>query len=342
MKVFVTGSTGLFGTNLVHALLREGHTVRALARSPEKAARVLPPDAEAVSGDIADVAAFAPALRGCDAVIHAAAYFREYYGRGDHETELRRLNVDATVDLARAAASAGVARFVFISSSGTLGTRADGSASDETDAPNGRALDNLYFRSKWEAELALQRADLGDIRRVTILPGWMFGPHDTGPTGAGYQVQEFLRTGVARVVNGVVTIADARDVAQATVTALTRGRHGERYAVAGVPGSFAEAMRAIRDAAGFGRVITVPYRAALALGTVLEGVTRITGKTNPIPVEGVRTLHDGVTISSAKAERELGATFRPFSETARSTVDWFLKNSDPRHLHRDAPKLVTV
>jgi uncharacterized protein YbjT (DUF2867 family) len=38
MKVFVTGGTGAIGGHLVPALVREGHAVTALARTPEKAA----------------------------------------------------------------------------------------------------------------------------------------------------------------------------------------------------------------------------------------------------------------------------------------------------------------
>ncbi|HUK90777.1 MAG TPA: NmrA family NAD(P)-binding protein, partial [Blastocatellia bacterium] len=38
MKAFVTGSTGLLGNNLVRLLVEQGHSVKALVRSPEKAA----------------------------------------------------------------------------------------------------------------------------------------------------------------------------------------------------------------------------------------------------------------------------------------------------------------
>ncbi len=41
MKAFVTGSTGLLGSNLVKLLLEQGYEVKALARSPEKARKVL-------------------------------------------------------------------------------------------------------------------------------------------------------------------------------------------------------------------------------------------------------------------------------------------------------------
>ena len=63
MKAFVTGGTGLLGNNLVRMLLEQGHEVKALARSPKKAARLfgdLP--VTVVQGDMQDVPALRPNL----------------------------------------------------------------------------------------------------------------------------------------------------------------------------------------------------------------------------------------------------------------------------------------
>ena len=85
MKVFVTGATGLLGGNLVRALRAEGHSVRALVRSKEKAQRHLADTgAELVVGDMEDVPGFAGALDGAEVLFHTAAYFREYYAAGNH------------------------------------------------------------------------------------------------------------------------------------------------------------------------------------------------------------------------------------------------------------------
>ena len=94
MKTFVTGATGLLGNNLVRALRAEGHSVRALVRSKEKAQRQLEgTGTELVVGDMENVPGFASALGGVDAVFHTAAYFREYYGAGDHWPKLEAINV---------------------------------------------------------------------------------------------------------------------------------------------------------------------------------------------------------------------------------------------------------
>ncbi len=194
MRALVTGATGLLGGNLVRELHEQGHDVRALVRSPAKARGVLDGlDADVVAGDIRDVTSYAPHLPGTDVVFHTAAYFREYYGPGDHAALLRATNVDAVRDLLEAAARAGVPTVVHTSSSGVIGARADGRPADETTPPNGLALRNAYFASKVAAEQVVREAIARlPVRVPMVLPGWMWGPGDAAPTTAGQIVLEFL------------------------------------------------------------------------------------------------------------------------------------------------------
>src|SRR5580693_2562085 len=158
MRAFVTGATGLLGSNLVQALLDRGHEVRGLVRSKEKAQRVFP-DAKIdfVTGDMSNVAGFAASLAGCDVLLHTAAYFREYYQPGDHKGTLEKINVQGTVDLLIAAEKQGVKKAIHISSAGVIGRKPDGSAGDENTPPDDHAASNLYFTSKVDTELAIKR-----------------------------------------------------------------------------------------------------------------------------------------------------------------------------------------
>jgi len=73
MDVFLTGGTGLVGSAVLLALLEDGHTVRALARS-ERSARVLASTAAVVvRGDVDDPALLAEAAGSADGFIHTAA-----------------------------------------------------------------------------------------------------------------------------------------------------------------------------------------------------------------------------------------------------------------------------
>jgi nucleoside-diphosphate-sugar epimerase len=73
MDVFLTGGTGLVGSAVLLALLQEGHTVHALARS-DRSARVLASTAAiVVRGDVDDPTLLAEVARKADAFVHTAA-----------------------------------------------------------------------------------------------------------------------------------------------------------------------------------------------------------------------------------------------------------------------------
>ncbi|MBC8171474.1 MAG: NAD-dependent epimerase/dehydratase family protein, partial [Anaerolineae bacterium] len=157
MKAFVTGSTGLLGSNLVNLLLAQGHEVKALVRSEAKARKFLTdPRIEIIQGDMEKVDGFAAELQGCDVLFHTAAYFREYYGPGDHWATLEKINVHGTIRLLELAEKAVVKKVIYVSSSGVIGRKPDGSPADETTAPDQLAeRENLYFKSKVAAEQAV-------------------------------------------------------------------------------------------------------------------------------------------------------------------------------------------
>ncbi|PSN13335.1 3-beta hydroxysteroid dehydrogenase, partial [filamentous cyanobacterium CCT1] len=122
MQAFVTGSTGLLGSNLVRELVDRGYQVKALVRSIDKAKALLGdlPQVQFIQGDLQAIPAFAAELRGCDVLFHTAAYFRESYGLGDHWPQLKGLNIDATIELLEAAEKAGVGKAIYVSSSGCI------------------------------------------------------------------------------------------------------------------------------------------------------------------------------------------------------------------------------
>jgi uncharacterized protein YbjT (DUF2867 family) len=70
MKVFVAGGTGAVGRHAVPQLVCAGHTVTALARTPQKAAALTIQAAEPASVSIFDRSALTAAFAGHDAVVN--------------------------------------------------------------------------------------------------------------------------------------------------------------------------------------------------------------------------------------------------------------------------------
>jgi len=330
MKALVTGSTGMLGHNLLRELLEQGWEVRALVRSRRKAQTLLSDlPLELVEGEMENVAGFAPALEGVDAVFHTAAYFCEYYSAGDHWPRLKRINVDATLELVAAAEHRGVKTFVHTSSSGSLQVPADHALCDETSrlATDTR---NLYFKSKVEGDLAIARwleAAPRAIKLVSILPGWMIAPRDAAPTSAGKLILDFMNRKIPGVIQAGTSTVDARDAASAMIKAVTHGRHGEKYLVAGRMTHFGELFALLEQLTGVkAPTRTFPNGLVLTLARLDTTISGLTRKTPTLPLDGIKTLLALHSLSSAKAERELGVHFRPLEQTLRDTVDWYREN----------------
>jgi len=326
MRAFVTGATGLLGSNLVQALLDRGHEVRGLVRSKEKAQKVFPKGGiELITGDMSNVQGFAASLAGCDTLFHTAAYFREYYQPGDHKGTIEKINVQGTVDLLIAAEKQGVQRAIHISSAGVIGHKPDGSAGDESTLPDDSVTSNLYFASKIDTELAIKRfLKERTLPVMMVLPSWMWGPGDWAPTAAGKLLIDFLHKKLPGVVDGGSSIVDVRDVAAATVTAADRGKSGERYIVGGRYLDFAEILATLERVTGVpAPTRKIPYALSLAVGAAAQTWARLTGTTALVTLEGVRAMHHKNQVDSSKSIRELGASFRPFEETVRDEMAWF-------------------
>lgn len=330
MKAFVTGATGLLGSNLVRALVWEGYQVKALVRSAEKANKQLGglPNVEFVTGDIAEVENFAERLSGCDVLLHTAAYFREYARRGDPENLLQKINVDATLKLFQAADKRGVRRGIFTSSSGTIGVKPDGSPGDESTPPAKIGFENKYFHSKVLAEEALNKlAPKIQMEIVHILPGWMFGPGDAAPTGAGQLAIDFLNRKLPGIPDGGTKIADARDVANAMVAAIKNARANQRYIVGGRFHTLKEIFQTLEKVSGVpSPKFVFPKLLMLAVAWLEETKAKLLGAEANLTVMGVKTISTKLSATSSLAEHELDAKFRPLEETLRDTVEWFAEN----------------
>lgn len=73
MSILLTGATGFIGSSVLPRLLEEGHSVTALVRDEEKAARVEAAGATALIGDASDAELVERAARESDGVIHLAS-----------------------------------------------------------------------------------------------------------------------------------------------------------------------------------------------------------------------------------------------------------------------------
>jgi dihydroflavonol-4-reductase len=288
-----------------------------------------------------NVANFAYDLRGIDVIFHTAAHFREYYNPGDHSNAIELTNVKGTMELAQAAHAMGVRKMIFTSSAGIIGLQSDGSPGDEQTPPWQGVVKNLYLDSKRRTELLLHEFSREKgFFIASALPSWMWGPHDVGPTPSGRLVLDAIAHNLPPMIPPVGSaVVDARDVAAGMLRMAEIGRSGERYILSGgfveVGDIFAN-LASLTGAKAPNRKI--PFAAALALAMAAETWSRITGTTSPMSLEAIRLMNARLRVTSAKAEKQLGAAFRPFTAALAETVSWGLTIVQPKN-SRSAPAL---
>lgn len=205
MKILVTGATGKVGSRLAKRLAERGDRVRALVRDPARAAELSALSVDLAVGDLLEPRSLGAAVRGVDAVVHCAAFFR-----GATAEEAHAVNDLGTQELARAARDASVKRFVFTSTGLVYGS--NGGRLAREDDPCAPAA--AYPVSKLAAERFLLAMDGLDVR-VLRLP-FVYGDGDPHVAEALPMMRAFSpaqRMSVAHHVDVAQAVARVLDAA---------------------------------------------------------------------------------------------------------------------------------
>jgi dihydroflavonol-4-reductase len=320
-RVFVTGGTGFVGKGIVEYLVREGRSVRALARSETAADDLAALGAEPVRGGVLDRASLDSGLRGCEVAYHVAG--ANAFCLPD-PTPLYEVNVTGSRNVVLAASTTGVRRLVYTSSAATLGEE-HGTVGSEESVHRGRFLSD-YERSKFEAEQAVLEASRGTgLEVVCVNPSSVQGPGRTG--GTARLLLDYLNGKLRTAVDTRLSVVDIADCTRGHLLAESRGAPGERYVLCGASLTIREGVELFGRLTGLDEQPRfLPPRLALVLAGGVEAAGRLRRRKPPLCREMVRTLLHGHTYDGSRATRELGLDYTPLEETLRRTVAWYVEH----------------
>ncbi len=324
MRLFITGATGFVGAHVARAAAEAGADLRVLVR-PTSNKTHLPASAEQIPGDLREPATFAPALRGCDALIHVAADYRLWV---PDPAEMYKANVEGTRELLRLAREAGVSRVVYTSSVATMGFRKDGTVVDEETPVSEADMIGHYKRSKWMAEQVAVDAARAGQHVMVLNPTTPIGALDAKPTPTGRIVVDFLNRNFPAYVETGLNLVDVREIARMHLRALEVGRPGERYILGGENLTLKQILDKLGAMTGLpSPKAKVPHAVAMAFAFFDETITgKLRGKEPRATVEAVRMGKKLMFASSTKAERELGFKVQPVEDALREACRWFVAN----------------
>ena len=322
MKVFLTGATGFVGHHVAQALAAEGADLRLLVRKSSNLANLEGIPGDTHLGDLARPELLAPALAGCDAVVHVAADYRLWI---PDPAAMYRANVDGTRDLLRLAREAGVSRFVYTSSVATMHFRTDGIVINEDTPVSLADMVGHYKRSKFLAEQEAIAAARAGQHVIILNPTTPIGPNDAKPTPTGRIFVDFLNGKFPAYMDTGLNLVDVSEVARTHVSALTMGTPGSRYILGGENLTLKQILDKMSAITGIpSPKVKIPFAVAATYAFFEEWITgRIRGKEPRATLEEVRMGRKKMYASSAHAQQELGFRIVPVYPAMRSAIEWF-------------------
>jgi len=322
---FITGATGFIGGRLVADLLAHPmfDRIHCLVRNPSTSRL---PDSEKIrvfQGDVTDPASMLPAMEGCDAAFHLAAWYELGIPRSE-VGRMEAINVEGTLNLLALARDLAIPRIIYVSTAYAIGQTPAGYVADES-FEHCQRFTCEYERTKLEAHRAAQRFARDGLPLVTVLPGAVYGDRD--PSLIGDTFARLANGTFPALISGTedstLTYVHVDDVVRGIRLAFEKGRAGAEYILAGEVMSFGEMIRCVTGLAGSKPPrITVPLWVARAMAVVGERVAHMSGRKPLISRESLSSLLCNFAVSSEKARRELGYHPRSNREGFAQTIRW--------------------
>jgi dihydroflavonol-4-reductase len=221
--IFITGGTGLVGSHLITALVKQGKPVKALYRSSipqfEESEKI-----NWVKGDILDILSLEDILQGVEYVYHCAAVVS--FNPKKREL-LSRTNIEGTANIVNASLTAGVKKMLFVSSVAALGRIRKDTTVNENMNWSKETSNSEYGRTKYLAEMEVWRGAAEGLNSVVVNPTIILG--ESNWTKGSTEIFRTIHREFPWYTEGVSGFVDVKDVVKAMVLLMESDINDQRF-----------------------------------------------------------------------------------------------------------------
>lgn len=320
--VLLTGANGHIGANTSRLLLKEGYKVKAFVRKNANLKGLEGLNVDICYGDILDKMSVIKAAEDCDIILHTAAVYKLWAKSPEEVMEPAMIGTRNIIETAKTHA---IEKLIYTSSIFAVGysksakqLRSNRDWNTDVKTPYGIA------KTKSEQE-AWKLAEQNNINMISICPSTIWGPLDYRITPSMKIIQDWLN-GKGITGRGGLSAVDVRDVAQAHVNAITKGKIGKRYIVAGENLSLKAYGQLVKELTDISVThLDLPRPAVMMVAGLYELQAKFTKQD---PFISRDTAHDVIDrypyYDSRETWQDLGMTPKTAKETLTDSITWLM------------------
>ena len=323
----VTGAAGFLGSNVVRKLVEKKEKVRAFVLPNDTSAKYLPKEVEIIEGDLCDKESLEKLFKVNDETetvcLHLASIVTV---NPEFNQKVIDVNVGGTKNIIELCLKhKECQKLIYCSSTGALKELPKGQKIKEQSEFHKEDVVGCYSESKALAsQLVLDAVKKDNLNACIVHPSGILGPIDYA-IGETTKVQiQIINGEMPAGIAGSFNLSDVRDLADAIINAVEKGRKGECYILANEEVSFKEFSRLVAKEAGVKPIkFFLPIWLANFIAKQAERKAKKTGTRPLMTTFSVYNLARNNAFDYSKAVKELDYKTRSFTETIKDEIKWY-------------------
>lgn len=327
-QVFVTGASGLLGTNLIIELLNRGFYVKALLRSKKKFIDFSDARLHLVEGDLSDLQLLNKEIAGCSKVVHAAANTNQSLLSS---SDYFQPNVKGTENIISACQKNQVEKLIYVGTANTFGYGSLKDLGNEDKKMKYPFTKSFYALSKNKAQGIIDNAS-GGLNITTISPTFMIGPYDVKPS-SGKLIIAALDKKIVFYPSGGKNFVHVKDVVQAVINGFDIRESGSKFIIANENLSYKTFFSKVISLNNQNtRLIKMPDSVLKSIGLLGDLARTLNIRTSASTIN-TKVLSINNFYSNNKANEELGIAFTPIDSAIEEAVKYLKGKKLNKELH---------